>query len=120
MVASKTPAGYTHITGTLKWRKNPRVSMLIQEGVKYKEEQLKLDVPTVCVNLDGWRIVGFYREWNRDGLAGTDEVPDQLERLQGLVKAMGKMKKQGRTLVIGDMNVDLYNLTDHQKKLEEL
>ena len=120
VVASKTPAGYTHITGTLKWRKNPRVSMLIQEGVKYKEEHLKLDVPTVCVNLDGWRIVGLYREWNRDGLAGTDDVPDQLERLQGLVKAMVKMKKQGRTLVIGDMNVDLYNLTDHQKKLEEL
>ena len=120
VVASKTPAGYTHISGTLKWRKNPRVSMLIQDSVKYKQEDLKLDVPTVCVSLDGWRICGFYREWNRDGLEGTDAVPDQLERLQGLVKALEKSKKKGRTLALGDMNVDLYNLTDHQKKLEDL
>ena len=51
VVASKTPHGYNHYPGTLKYRKNPRMSMLIKAGVNYKVEELKLDIPTACVNI---------------------------------------------------------------------
>ena len=120
VVASKTPSGYTHVPGTLKWRKNPRVSLLIKDGVKYKHEEPKTDIPLVSINLDGWRIVGYYREWCRDGIPDTDAIPDQLERLQTLTSFLKKSKKQGRTIALGDMNVDLYNLTDYQKRFDTL
>ena len=84
--------------------------------VNYKIEELKLNVPTVCARIDDWRILGFYREWNRDGVQDTDAIPDQLERLTDLVKCLEKKKKQGKCLAIGDMNVDLYDISEHQKK----
>ena len=120
VVQQHTPHGYTFVPGTLKHRKNPRVSMLIRDTVTYKVEELKLKVPTVCVKIDDWRIIGYYREWNRDGIPDTDAIPDQLERLEDLVSCMQKKKKQGKTLALGDMNVDLYDISEHQKKLEDL
>lgn len=120
VVSSKTPHGYTFVPGTLKYKKDPRVSMLIKDTVTFKVEELKLNVPTVCVQIEGWRLLGFYREWNRDGIPDTDAVEDQLERLEELVKCMNKKKKQGKCLALGDMNVDLYNVSDHQRKLENL
>ena len=121
VVASKTPHGYNHYPGTLKYRKNPRMSMLIKAGVNYKIEELKLDVPTACVNIEGWRILGYYREWNRDGYLNTDHPDDQFERLDGFVKTLKKFKKKGKCLAMGDTNVDLYNIySDYQKKWDEM
>ena len=120
IVDSKTPDGYTFVPGTLKYKKNPRVSMLIKEGVTYKVEELKLNVPTVCVKIESWRLIGYYREWNLNGIPETDDVGDQLERLRDLVQCLKKKQKQGKVLALGDTNVDLYNVSDHQKKLIEL
>ena len=120
VVNSKTPHGYTFIPGTLKYKKDPRISMLIKDSVTYKVEELRINVPTVCVKVEGWSIVGYYREWNRDGLEGTNAIPDQLECLEDLIKAFKKKKKQGKCIALGDMNVDLYDISDHQRKLEDL
>ena len=121
VVADKTPHGYVHRTGTLKFKKNPRMSMIIKDGITFKVEELKIDVPTCCVNIQGWRLIGFYREWRKDGIDNTDHVDDQMERLRTLVKALNNSKKKGKTLALGDMNIDLYNVvTDHQKKLDDM
>ena len=121
VVADKTPHGYIHRTGTLKYKKNPRMSMIIKDGINFKVEELKLDVPTCCINIEGWRLIGFYREWRKDGIENTEQVDDQLERLKTFVNALKKCKKKGKTMALGDMNIDLYNVvTDHQKKLDEM
>ena len=121
LVRDKTPHGYIHHPGTLKFRKNPRMSMLIKEGINYKVEELKADVPTCCVNIEGWRLVGYYREWRRDGIKNTDHVDDQLERLDKFIKILQNLKRKGKTMALGDMNIDLYNvITDHQKKLDAM
>ena len=120
-VADKTPPGYVHHPGTLKYRKNPRMSMLVKAGINYKVTEVKLDVPTACVEIEGWKVLGYYREWNRDGVVNTDDPEDQFERLDKFVKALKKFKKQGKCLALGDTNIDLYNVnSDYQRKWDDM
>ena len=71
--------GYCFIRGTLNGSNNPRMSLLIQEKIKYTIVPLLCDVPNVTVKMnDGPTISMFYREFTLDRDADTRGIDDQI------------------------------------------
>ena len=112
--------GYKLLKGKLKGGKKFRLNVLIKDTITdYKVETFTSDVPSLLVNVGGYKFIYFYREWRWDGWEGSDKIELQEERWNNFthrVKSIG-----GKVFVLGDANIDyLREDTPHQKKLGKI
>ena len=118
-VEQHCPENYKFIPGKQNNSSKIRMSALIHKNVQYRVVDNECDIPMVTLVVDGWTLVGFYREWRKCGIAGTDTIEQQQDRLQDFLKLLKKIK--GNKIYIGDANLNLlYSDTHHYRRLEPL
>ena len=116
-VSKLTFSSYTFYPGSINGNKI-RVSALVKCQHQVVTESLKAEVPTVCLKISDWQVVGVYREWSKEGDTSTNGVQDQELRFLDLLTKLRKFK--GKRLICGDFNFCHISNSDHQLKLARL
>ena len=103
----------------LKNETKVRISGLVHKNVKFKTRAFETEIPTICLEIDTWKIFSFYREWSKAGDVSTNSITDQQLRLEDFCKTFKKEK--GKKILLGDTNINfLPSDTDHYRRLEPL
>ena len=112
--------GYKLVKGKLNGGKKFRLNALIKDTlVDYRVETFTTDVPSLLINVDGCKILYFYREWRKDGKDGTQVQALQDERWAKFLSRAAKIG--GKLFLLGDANIDyLREDTAHQQRLGRL
>ena len=112
--------GYKLIKGKLSGGKKFRLNVLVKETLQdVKIESFTTDVPSLLLSAGGFKYLYFYREWNKDGVAGTDHISQQEERWESFIRRVKRIG--GKLIILGDANVDyLSEETQHQKNLSNI
>ena len=113
------PENYIFIPGKQLNSNKIRISCLVHQNVKYKAVDILTEIPTVCLEIDTWKLLGIYREWSKAGDAATNTIPCQLQRLENFCVNFKSIK--GKKIIIGDVNINaLPSDTGHYQRLEPL
>ena len=112
--------GYKLVKGKLRGGKKFRLNVLIKDTlVDYKVESFTTDIPSLLINVNGYKYCFFYREWRKDGVDGTQVQALQDERWATFLTRASKIG--GKLFLLGDANIDfLREDTAHQQRLGNL
>ena len=72
--------GYKLVSGQCNGVNDPRINLLVKDGLQFQRINFQSDIPTVVVKVSGHTFVFFYREWRLDGKKETGGWDDQLSR----------------------------------------
>ena len=105
-------SGYSLIQGQCNGVNDPRINLLVKDGIQYERVNLASDIPTVVVKVTSQTFIFFYREWRLDGVKETGGWDLQLERWRTFIEAWLKLK--GNIIALGDANFEFWkNDTRH-------
>ena len=98
--------GYNLIKGIQIGVKDPRMNVLVKDGVDYTQINLRSQLPTVHLRIGGQHLVFTYREWRKSGVKDTGDWSLQEERWESFVQQWKKIR--GRVILMGDINIEYW------------
>lgn len=112
--------GYKLLKGKLSGGKKFRLNVLVKDTLlDYKVESFTTDIPSLLINVEGFKFLFYYREWRKDGVEETKYQDLQNERWANFLSRAKKIG--GKLFMLGDANLDfLREDTAHQKRLNKI
>ena len=77
--------GYHLVSGTALGIDDPRLNVLIKEGMSVEMEKFDTEVPSLLLKIGQARVLLLYREWNKDGKEEQGSFPQQEARWKEFV-----------------------------------
>lgn len=111
--------GYSVVPGIAIGIKNPRLNVLVKEGLVCEFLPFNTKVPSLLMKVGDTKILMLYREWLYDGNTKTQDIKLQEEQWRTFISAWKKIK--GRQLVMGDCNFEYWRQeTTHHANLANI
>ena len=134
-VEESCPEGYKVTRGRLENANKVRLSAIVKHNCLVEELEMSCELPTIKLKVNGWIVIGTYREWKRGSRTeftasetvrclkmsltlpkDTEDIRLQEERFDTFVKKWKALGDKKKVIVIGDMNINWKESNTQQYK----
>ena len=109
--------GYSLVPGTALGIINPRLNVLIKDGLDVEFLPFETEIPSLLLKIGQVKLLFVYREWAKDGDEDLGSFPHQEARWSHFVDLWSRLR--GRVNVIGDCNLEYWRMeTAHHRNCQ--
>ena len=85
--------GYTLVPGMANGIVDPRLNVFVKDELQYEVINFMTEIPSLLLRVGETKVLTIYREWNKDGVADTNNFKDHQEpRWETLVNKWAQLR----------------------------